>query len=805
MAAAQKDFVKDIKTASELEQQLLISYAQKGVCVLDVYSAEWGPCKAITETFRRLNMDAGDAVHLRFFTVECNAVLESLKNPQEHQAAGRQHQRPKNTEAIKDALPEGWEPVLTAQRGKSRPLFVTYKEGKKMSAVEGVDTPAIRSIIKDLCTVKTPASEFITNPRAQELWDDQFNPEESEVGFEKFCKGLQVHCGYTVAFNEDEKKALLEALGIGAKEAKDRIVTADALQKWVGDDEGTTVAQLTKALLPGYEERAAAVAAEREAEEKRRREQEEQERKEREEREAEEQRQKEEQERNERASKLQALKAAIAANLALVQLDDSAEATEEAVAASSDKIDNAAKAASSSERTAGSGAAPEVAPNADEAARELPAEPPVGAWGAIKAAVPAADFLATAAARVACCSSSSVTEALSEEADDEGAAAFAAKILTADAAALQALVGAESLPEGFDGFRAKWATVPKEQPGLLGALLKGGCERPEGSLFVKAPTGTVILSPLTPLFTEAADGLVPVTGVPDVIPFAKLSAHDNDAFVALPWFARFTVGDAAEFGEYLGRAEFEEAINGSAAYADDSKRLLAPARARAAAAARDEMEPPAEKKPATPPADDAKPAEEEQQPAKADTPADEKEEQPAKADTPADEKPAEEAPAAADDKPAEEQPAKTDSPAPAEEAAEKKEEEAPPKADTPADEKPAADDSAAAAEEKPAEDAAPAAEEQPAKADTPADEKPATPPAEDAKPAEEEQPPKADTPADEKPAEEQPAKADTPAEEEPAKPDTPADEKPADAGAAEEKPAAEGDAEKKEDEEHPGF
>ena len=234
---ASKEVTKDIRTALQLEKELQISWAQKGVAVLDIYSSEWGPCRAINETFRRLHTDAGDAVHLRFFTVECNSVLESLKNPDE---AAQHHQRPKNTEAIKDTVPDFWQPILQERAGKSKPFFLFYKEGRKSYQVEGVNTPLIRAYVKDLCTVKTPASEYITNAHLQEWWDEHFNADESEVGYEKFMKAITTTCKLTVSLNDDEKRVLLEAVGVG-KDAKDRIITAEGLQKWIGDDENKTV------------------------------------------------------------------------------------------------------------------------------------------------------------------------------------------------------------------------------------------------------------------------------------------------------------------------------------------------------------------------------------------------------------------------------------------------------------------------------------------------------------------------------------------------------------------------------------
>jgi hypothetical protein len=265
----QKDISKNVVSAAEFEQLLQISFAQKGVCVLDVYSSEWGPCKAISETFRRLYTEAGDAVHLRFFTIECNAVLESLRT--EDPSIAR-HQRPKNTEAIKETLPEFWAPILERRRGKAKPFFVMYKEGRKVYEVDGVNTPLLRAYVKDLCTVKTPASEFIQQQKLLEFWEEHFNPDESEVSLDKFMRVITVVCRLAVSLTEEEKAVFFEAIGI-RKEAKEKIVTAEALQKWIGEDDTRTVPMAFAETLPEYEVRAAQARAEREAEERKRQDQ----------------------------------------------------------------------------------------------------------------------------------------------------------------------------------------------------------------------------------------------------------------------------------------------------------------------------------------------------------------------------------------------------------------------------------------------------------------------------------------------------------------------------------------------------
>jgi hypothetical protein len=263
MANKQQDVVKDIRSAVRLEQELQVSYTQKGVVVVDVYSAEWGPCKAINETFRRLATDQLDGVPLRFISAECHSIIAAAKANDE-----RNHQRPKNIEAVRETLPEAWLGVLEERAGLSKPYFVLYKEGKRISAIEGVNTPQIRAAVKDLCAVKVPASDSITNASLLDAWEENFPPTESEVQFEKFHKAMYGICALSEPLNDEEIKAVLEALHI-KPESKDKVVLAENLQKWVGDEDGSTLTTAFHALLPDYKARAAEAQAERAAEEQR--------------------------------------------------------------------------------------------------------------------------------------------------------------------------------------------------------------------------------------------------------------------------------------------------------------------------------------------------------------------------------------------------------------------------------------------------------------------------------------------------------------------------------------------------------
>lgn len=259
MAAKNKEFVIDIKSAIDLEKQLEYSHHNTFVAVLDIYSSEWGPCKAIYETFSRLRNDFGDD-KVRFFSVECNLVLEALRTPSDELT--RHHQQRAKAglpaDVLKDTAPETWEPILNERRGRSKPFFGFYKGGRLVQTIDGVNTPAVRALVKDLCAVKTPAADLITNLKLLEFWDDHFVPEESEVAWDKFVKALSVTCGWKVPLSDEERLLMWEALGIN-KDAKERTVTADALQKWVGDDEARTVPQAFSETVPKYEERATKV------------------------------------------------------------------------------------------------------------------------------------------------------------------------------------------------------------------------------------------------------------------------------------------------------------------------------------------------------------------------------------------------------------------------------------------------------------------------------------------------------------------------------------------------------------------
>eukprot|EP01002_Notosolenus_urceolatus_P002556 NODE_1674_length_1336_cov_123.361305_g1389_i0.p1 GENE.NODE_1674_length_1336_cov_123.361305_g1389_i0~~NODE_1674_length_1336_cov_123.361305_g1389_i0.p1 ORF type:complete len:390 (-),score=90.58 NODE_1674_length_1336_cov_123.361305_g1389_i0:83-1252(-) len=252
-ASKNQNITKDISSATEFEQELQLSWKESGIVVADVYSTIWGPCKAIAPTFRRLFFEADDNIKLRFVSVDCTQCLQELADAAANPSAvepRRDMPRPKNLDAVKDTLPDFWVPIFQKHEGKAKPLFLFWKEGRFVNKIEGVHTPDIIEIVKDLSSIKTPADEFINNPLLLDLWAEYFNRDESEVKFEKFLQALKAICMLSVPLNHEETLTLRNAL----KVEKSNMVTAQALQDFVGPDQ--TLMQAFTRLLPNYEDRA---------------------------------------------------------------------------------------------------------------------------------------------------------------------------------------------------------------------------------------------------------------------------------------------------------------------------------------------------------------------------------------------------------------------------------------------------------------------------------------------------------------------------------------------------------------------
>ncbi|CAD2212818.1 hypothetical protein, conserved [Angomonas deanei] len=223
-----KEVVKDITSASQLENELQISQAQHGVAVLDIYNAEWGNAKALNESFRRLFTDAGDLVHLRFFSVECNLVLNSLKEGKEVKNAPPQRAKSARSYAP-DTTAAHWTSILEERCQHSKPYFIFYKEGKHVGTIEGIDTPKICKYIKSLCEQKNPYTDYITNADLLRFWGAHFKEFDSEVSTDALEVALRRE-GYDL--NQESLDALFAAVGMTG----DRKVTAASMQTWMGDE-----------------------------------------------------------------------------------------------------------------------------------------------------------------------------------------------------------------------------------------------------------------------------------------------------------------------------------------------------------------------------------------------------------------------------------------------------------------------------------------------------------------------------------------------------------------------------------------
>lgn len=256
------NIARDITSAAMFEEELQLSWKESGIMVVDVYSTNWGYCRALAPTFRRLYFEADEATKLRVVTVDATQILAELDNPKAQEV--REFKRPRNTEQIRETLPEFWRPFLQRQSGHAKPLFLFYKEGKFVKAIEGVDTPRVCETIKALSTVSVPAEEFISNPQLLELWAEYFNAAESEVYWDKFAMALAPVCKLTVPLNDAELLALKRALGV---DPKVNVVTAQELQNFVGSG---SLLQAFTVLLPGYEARAIDVRLQQEEADRRR-------------------------------------------------------------------------------------------------------------------------------------------------------------------------------------------------------------------------------------------------------------------------------------------------------------------------------------------------------------------------------------------------------------------------------------------------------------------------------------------------------------------------------------------------------
>ncbi|EAN79892.1 hypothetical protein, conserved [Trypanosoma brucei brucei TREU927] len=217
------EIVQDITNAVKLEQELRLIHEQHGVAVLDVYSSEWGLSKALSETFRRLQMDASDQAYLRFLSVECNSILESIDQTEEH----HQHMKTDDKVKFRESLAPFWKDILESRRGKSKSYFVFFKEGRKRTSIEGINTPKIINYVIELCRSQKPAKECTESKPLLDFWGRYFGEGESEVFWESFMRAILEHVGTARPLSAKEESTLAEVIGVDGDK-----VSVSALDKW---------------------------------------------------------------------------------------------------------------------------------------------------------------------------------------------------------------------------------------------------------------------------------------------------------------------------------------------------------------------------------------------------------------------------------------------------------------------------------------------------------------------------------------------------------------------------------------------
>eukprot|EP00659_Diplonema_papillatum_P016643 gene16643-25531_t len=238
------------------------------VVVLDVYSGTWGACDALKSTFKDICIQEVDdqVVSIKFLQVNSTDVLADIAQRASPDPPLPPSSMKRPPELLKDIMPGHWKTKFEGQQGKAKPLFLFYKDCQYINMIEGVNTPYIKRIIKQLIKEKKPASEFITNPDLLEMWTNEFGVLESEIPWGKFCNVVNVWCLFapgSPSFNDEETKTLMTALNV--EKGGMPMVTAKNLQDWVGEGKFDAVFRET---LPNYETRVSEERERREKEEK---------------------------------------------------------------------------------------------------------------------------------------------------------------------------------------------------------------------------------------------------------------------------------------------------------------------------------------------------------------------------------------------------------------------------------------------------------------------------------------------------------------------------------------------------------
>ncbi|CCW65632.1 unnamed protein product [Phytomonas sp. EM1] len=219
-----KEVVQNITDGTQLEFQLQRCQEAQGVVVLDIYNTEWGSCRALGETFKRLYTDFGNEIDIRFFSVECDSIMKNLDDA----VVVKKKTSHKTVEYYEDTKSSFWGPILKRRCGHSKPCFILYKEGRMRGQIEGVDTPNICKLIGDLCK-PDPITQCLTNPDGLKFWKEHFQVTKTNIPFASFIEAVEKALNLTLT----PQKILVLKNAVGAENG---VCTATGLQAWLKDN-----------------------------------------------------------------------------------------------------------------------------------------------------------------------------------------------------------------------------------------------------------------------------------------------------------------------------------------------------------------------------------------------------------------------------------------------------------------------------------------------------------------------------------------------------------------------------------------
>ena len=213
---------KDIRNLVDFKQQLEWSHTNNSILVCDIYSSEWGPCKAINDIFIRLKTEIDE---IQFCTIECNEILKHITS----NGANRSSDTTKMIDSIQIDKCLSY---LRERQGKSQPFFLLYNKGKFYYWISGINAPLLKLYLSELNKTKVPASNYITTESLLSFWETYFDSFDSEVSLHLFIEAISTELCLKIPLNTDE----IDELGLQLEETKnslsERIITAEHLQKW---------------------------------------------------------------------------------------------------------------------------------------------------------------------------------------------------------------------------------------------------------------------------------------------------------------------------------------------------------------------------------------------------------------------------------------------------------------------------------------------------------------------------------------------------------------------------------------------